>query len=70
MVKGPAATEILDGALATPRAKDGIDRRYRADAELLRHIVAIYRFEIGEMIAAAEKRALENGRKTIRPYDL
>jgi len=26
--------------------------------------------KVREMIAAAEKRALENGRKTIRPYDL
>ena len=26
--------------------------------------------KVREMIAAAEKRALENGRKTVRPYDL
>ncbi len=26
--------------------------------------------KVRELIAAAEKRALENGRKTVRPYDL
>ncbi len=26
--------------------------------------------KVRELIAAAEKRAMENGRKTIRPYDL
>ncbi|MEN8151490.1 MAG: hypothetical protein ABFS86_16860 [Planctomycetota bacterium] len=45
---------VLDAALAAPRKADAVDRRYRADAEYLRHIVAIYRFEIGEAIAAAE----------------
>jgi hypothetical protein len=48
------AARTLDSALAAPKAADGIDRRYRADAELLRHIVAIYRFETRESIAAAQ----------------
>ena len=26
--------------------------------------------KVREMIAAAEKRAMDNGRKTVRPYDL
>jgi len=26
--------------------------------------------KVRELVAAAEKRALENGRKTVRPYDL
>ncbi len=26
--------------------------------------------KVRELIAAAEKRALDNGRKTVRPYDL
>jgi hypothetical protein len=49
------AGRILDRALSAPKRKTGPARRWRADAELFRHIIAAYRFELGEARAAAQE---------------
>jgi hypothetical protein len=50
------AAKLLDGALAdTPAVPDDpLQRRLRADAELLRHVVRVARFEIAEGLAASK----------------
>lgn len=47
------ALAILRNALGPARPKDDVDARYRADAELFKHIVLVHRFELMEAYAAA-----------------
>lgn len=42
------AITILDVAIARPGAGDAVDERYRADAELMRHVLRLYRFASAE----------------------
>ncbi|HMS16381.1 MAG TPA: hypothetical protein PKA37_06030, partial [Planctomycetota bacterium] len=50
------AIGYLDVALAAARPPlDAIDRRYAADADLLRHTLLVHRFTIGEALLVAEK---------------
>jgi hypothetical protein len=47
------ALRVLDAALARPRLRDGMSPRHRADAEHFRHLVAVFRFQTAEGMAAA-----------------
>ncbi len=49
------AIAVLDAALKTSGASsDPVDRRYAADADLLRHTLLVHRFTIGEALIVAE----------------
>jgi hypothetical protein len=62
------AAKILDRALekSPPVPEDALARRYRADAELFRHVIRVVRFEIAEGLADTAKlpkNAWSNGNR-------
>jgi hypothetical protein len=48
------AIGLLGRALKQPRT-DAVDRRYHADADLMRHVLIVLRFQLGEALAEARK---------------
>ena len=50
-----SAIRTLTTALGSEKPRDAVDRRYAADADLLRHTLLVHRFTIGEALQCAER---------------